>query len=128
MAWFKVDDSLHSHPKWLVTPPSARGLWITAGAWSSAQLLDGHVPASALPTLNGRRRDADALVRAGLWKVSERGEGWDFHDWHDYQPTRQAVQTKRARQAERVQRWRERTAEQKKEPHLRIAATAVTHP
>ena len=41
MSWFKVDDRLHAHPKWLALPKGARALWITAGSWSSAQHLLG---------------------------------------------------------------------------------------
>jgi hypothetical protein len=38
---------------------------------------------------------ADLLVTAGLWHrlpKSRGGPGWEFHDWHDYQPAKQAVQ------------------------------------
>ena len=105
MAWFKVDDHLYSHPKWISLSKGARALWVTAGAWSAGQLLDGHVPYAALKTLDGTRREADALVDCGLWEVN--GEGWLFHDWDAYQPTREAVMDKRARDAERLRKWRE---------------------
>ena len=33
MAWFRVDDHLYSHPKWLALPKGSRALWVTAGSW-----------------------------------------------------------------------------------------------
>ena len=106
MAWFKVDDKLYSHPKWIKLPKGARALWVTAGTWSSAQLTDGHVPASVLRSLDGTRREAHALVEAGLW--TQNGDGWHFHDWAHYQPSREAVTARRAKDAERIRKWRER--------------------
>lgn len=100
-----MDDHLYSHPKWRSLPKGARALWVTAGAWSAGQLLDGYVPASVLPMLDGTRREATALVDAGMW-VEQNG-GWQFHDWAVYQPTRKVVMDKRARDAERIRLWRE---------------------
>lgn len=111
MAWFKVDDGLYSHPKWLATPKPARALWVTAGSWSSDQLTDGHVPESVLPMLGGTTREATQLVAAGLWVTD--GDGWRFHDWHDRNPAREQVEERRARDAERIKNWRERKAREK---------------
>lgn len=106
MAWFKVDDHLYSHPKWIALPKGARALWVTAGSWCSGQLLDGYVPSSVLPMLGGNPSEARALVTAGLWR--EAKEGWKFHDWDAYQPTKKAVMDKRSKDAERLRAWREK--------------------
>jgi len=106
MAWFKVDDHLYSHPKWIALPKGARALWVTAGAWCSGQLLDGYVPKSVLPMLGGTTAEARALVASGLWR--EVREGFRFHDWDTYQPTKKAVMDKRAKDAERLRAWREK--------------------
>ena len=106
MAWFKVDDHLYSHPKWIALPKGSRALWVTAGAWCAGQLLDGFVPASVLPLLGGNRADAKALVASGLWR--EVANGWKFHDWAAYQPTKKSVMDKRAKDAERLRIWREK--------------------
>lgn len=106
MAWFKVDDHLYSHPKWIALPKCSRALWVTAGAWCAGQLLDGFIPASVLPMLGGTRADAKALVTSGLWR--EVNGGWKFHDWAAYQPTKKAVMDKRAKDAERLRVWREK--------------------
>lgn len=98
MAWFKVDDNLLSHPKVLMMPRSVRmhclGLWILVGSWSSSHLTDGHVPGFVLEDLGGIPELRDELIRVGLW-VSDGAEGIVFHDWCDYQPTREEVLAKR---------------------------------
>jgi hypothetical protein len=67
MTWFRVDDGLHSHPKWLRVSNAARGLWATAGAWSSDQLTDGRVPVYVLAHIGGTPELAAELVAVGLW-------------------------------------------------------------
>lgn len=107
MPWFKVDDGLHSHPKWLAlsSKPRARALWVTAGSWCAANLTDGHVPAHVLGAVGGRKGDAQALVDAGLWVVTDGG--WRFHGWGDFQPSAARVLADRRATAERVRKWRE---------------------
>ncbi|HEX6970236.1 MAG TPA: hypothetical protein VF174_15685 [Micromonosporaceae bacterium] len=99
MTWFRVDDRFHSHPKVLATEPAALGLWVVAGAWSSANLLDGFVPDQALPRLlPGSEMLAEKLVTAGLWRRI-RG-GYQFHDWTDYNPTAEQVRALQKQRAE----------------------------
>lgn len=113
MTWFKVDDGFHHHPKVLRIPRRDRlstiGLWTVAGAWSAGNLTDGLVPSYMLEELGGRPADAARLVTVGLWDAPAEGEdGWRFHDWADWQPTRQDVQLKRQANAEKVRNWRKR--------------------
>jgi hypothetical protein len=84
MTWFKVDDRFYSHPKVLATSLAARGLWVSAGAWSSDQHTAGIVSDQALAMLGGTPELAAELVAAGLWKRSKGGHR--FHDWASYQP------------------------------------------
>lgn len=99
MTWFKVDDRFHSHPKVLATEPAALGLWVVAGAWSSANLLDGFVPDQALPRLlPGSEMLAEKLVTAGLWKRVRAG--YQFHDWTDYNPSAEEVRTLQKQRAD----------------------------
>lgn len=104
MPWFKVDDTLYGHPKWLAAPPAARALWVAAGSWCGAQANDGHVPRHALVMFGARPRDAADLVRAGLW--DEDGDGWRFHDWLDYQPSSEEVEEKRRKERDKKRRQR----------------------
>jgi hypothetical protein len=107
MVWFKVDDNLAFHPKVLLAGNAAMGLWVRAGSWCSQQLTDGVVPDSILPSL-GTVKQAEALVRAGLW--TRGAASWSFHEWSGdgRQPTRDAVEAERAATRERVRKHRER--------------------
>lgn len=111
MTWFKVDDSFWSHPKRLLCPPSAIGLWVTAGSWSGQHLTDGAIPEPMLSLFGTRGRDVLRLVDAGLWEPIEGG--WWFHDWDDWQPTRGQVLERRAAETARKKEARERYREQK---------------
>lgn len=108
MAWFKVDDKLHSHPKRHRAGLRAMGLWVVAGSWCGDQLTDGLVPRDMLAALGGRPADAKALVDAGLWEAVDGG--WRFHDWAGQNPTRSDVEATRDRERERKREWRERKA------------------
>jgi hypothetical protein len=59
-----------------------------------------------LPVLGGTPREAADLVSAGLWITA--GDGWCFHDWNCYQPTRREVTERREKNAEKLRRWREK--------------------
>lgn len=100
MTWFKVDDGLYSHPKWLATSTAGRALWVTAGSWCASQLTDGFVPRHVLPLVGGRPRDAAELVTVGLWLVE--GDGWRFHGWLEFQPSREKVEGDRAAARDRM--------------------------
>jgi hypothetical protein len=98
MTWFKVDDSFHSHPKVLAADADALGLWVVAGAWSSANLTDGFVPEHVLTRLLPDAADlARKLVSTGLWKRARGGH--QFHDWTDFQPSASDVRTMREKRA-----------------------------
>jgi hypothetical protein len=104
--WFKVDDRLALHPKAIGAGNAALGLWVRAGSWSGDQLTDGYIPRHVLYSLHlGTNAQVTRLVRCGLWVPAE--DGWQFHDWEEYQPTRAQVEKRRAAGAERLRRWRE---------------------
>lgn len=98
MAWFKVDDQLYGHPKWLATPPRARALWVTAGSWCADKGTDGVVPEYALVMLGGTKADARALVKSGLWRYADGG--YLFHDWIEFQPDAASVKAQRDNRAD----------------------------
>ncbi len=109
MPWFKVDDKLHSHVKAARAGLEAMGLWTIAGSWSMDQLTDGFVPDYIAARLHPKaKRLAAALVKAGLWDEAEKDgdTGWQFHDWDEYQPTRDETEAKREyeRDKKRAQR------------------------
>lgn len=121
MTWFKVDDSFHSHPKVMAASPAALGLWVVAGSWSGMNLTEGHVPSHVLPRLVPKaERLARELVAVGLWDRVENG--FVFHDWTSYNPTRSEAIAARERQSSggaigNHRRWHE--GKGKVDPHCR---------
>lgn len=99
MSWFKVDDSFYDHAKVFDAPDCAMALWIRAGCWSARNLRDGFVPAGMPARLCD---DPDTAVREllnrGLWRRAK--DGYQFHDWSEYQPSAEKVRATRAKRAE----------------------------
>lgn len=122
MTWFKVDDKLHDHRKARAAGCAAMGMWTLGGSWSADNLMDGFVPASIAARWDHRSRTlAEALVTAGFWYPDERDgeQGWSFHDWEKYQPTRAKVLAEREAAAERQRKRRSRSDSR--------GTSAVTH-
>lgn len=87
-----------------------------AGSHSMAYKTDGFVPAWFVASWRGGIRAAETLVTVGLWEVAERdGEaGYQFHDWHDYQPSADEIERDRQRARERQRESRRRLREGKR--------------
>lgn len=116
--WFKVDDLLAFHPKTLAAGNAAMGLWLRAGAWSAGLLTDGYIPNNIIISL-GNTSQAHKLCDAGLWVPDH--DGYTFHDWSEFQPTRAEIEARRLAGAERVKRYRE------KPPDLRVIENGHNH-
>lgn len=101
MTWFKVDDKITTHPKWLTLTLEAKSLWFHAAVWCAAHNNDGRIPDDAMPLIAFTGSvpphlidDASGrLVKAKMWtKVPKsKGAGFDVVNWLDYQPSRQQV-------------------------------------
>lgn len=101
MTWFKNDDSFYDHPKVVDAPDCAVALWTRAGCWSARYLTDGFVPTTMPARLCDDPDTAvKELVARGLWERAKGG--YRFHDWGDYQPTRESVESDRAAARERM--------------------------
>ena len=105
LRWVRLDTTFPSNQKVLDLAYANRHRAITVYlcglAYAGAQGTDGWIPASALPILHARRSDAQHLVDAQLWLPIDGG--WQIHDWHDYQPTTDTLNT---RHQDRVRRAR----------------------
>jgi hypothetical protein len=137
MVWVRLDEEFVHHPKVVQVGPHGVALQVAALCYSNRYLTDGFIPFGAVRTLLdfnrvgenvGERQDywvevgalnvARKLVEAGLW--TEVPGGFRIHDFHDYQPTREAVEAERARNSvagkrsgeARRSRGRQRTVEQ----------------
>lgn len=110
MAWFKVDDKLHTSRKLLSIPRryrlSALGLWTLAGSWSADQLTDGKVPDYMVEEWGGTKVLVDWLVKSDLWQ--EIPDGTQFKNWAEYQPTKATIEGEREKNREKLRKWRER--------------------
>jgi 5-methylcytosine-specific restriction endonuclease McrA len=94
LPWLKIDDKLHGHPKWTRCTSEAKALWITVGSWCASYKTDGIVRAHDLALLapsvgmtpaKARKAAAD-LVSNEMWVVLD--DGWAFHNWTDFNPSR----------------------------------------
>lgn len=99
MAWFKVDDAFLMSSKVLRVPRSIRsqalGVWLQTGVWSAHEMKDGLVPSHILDEYGCTPEIRAALIDAHLWVEAEKGAIY-FHNWSEYQPTRDELETKRA--------------------------------
>lgn len=118
MTWFKVDDGFYDHPKFLDVPNAAVGLWVKAGAWCGKHLTDGVIPARQVKRFKGTAAQINALLSARIWVESECESGakaYRFHDWNEYQPTREEKAKEREDAAERQRKSRERKRQEQEE-------------
>ena len=134
MSWFRIDDKLLDHPKWVAIKTAsfarcrtrAQGrelarvsalVWVGSGVWGAGNNCDGVIPASAADSIAPRvflsedefHVGAEVLVRAGLWHrlpKSRGGPGWEIHDWSQYQLTKQQVQLRQDREARKKALYR----------------------
>ena len=112
--WFKIDDTLHSHPKARKAGLAAVGLFTAAGSFCMAYKTDGFVPRWYVLGWPQGLKLADQLVSAGFWEpaVKNGEEGWLVHDWEDYQPSSEEIEADRehARERQRKRRAKLRAA------------------
>ncbi len=129
MSWFRIDDKLLDHPKWVAIKTAATArtssraeartaakngalAWVAAGVWGAGNNCDGIIPEAAGDSIAPRAfltedeffDAADLLVEAGLWRKLPKkrgGPGWEIHDWHDYQLSKQQVQLRQDRETRR---------------------------
>jgi hypothetical protein len=97
MAWFRADDRICEHPKFIAARArgghSALGVWFHAGTWSNAMQTDGFIP-NTWVMLNRAETEAAVLAEVGLWHEDAAREGWQMHDYAEYQPTKAELQAK----------------------------------
>lgn len=144
MTWFRIDDSFGTHPKVLGIPrkdrPTAVGLWTLAGAFCARNLTDGFLGEHMVDELGVPARYAGILVKAELWHVPGQdcevceewgtlpfASGYQFHDWHTYQPSREYVEEQRRADRERKKAARA-TAAQRREAAAAGKPMAVPEP
>ncbi|MEE1774481.1 hypothetical protein PUR34_41500 [Streptomyces sp. JV185] len=91
MPWFKIDDSAHSHPKFIRAGNAALGLWLRCGSYSAQHLLEGFVPKDIVKPFKGTPAQVQKLIEAGLWhqaghdcpKCPQPSDGYMIHDFFE---------------------------------------------
>lgn len=101
MAWTKVDDQLHSHPKILEAWSRSRaslGLHLMALSFCGNYGTDGRVNSafieSKIPKAPERRKVVDTLVSVGLWDRRSDGD-YEIHDYLVFNRSRAEVEADR---------------------------------
>lgn len=97
MSWFRLDDQGAFHEKVLTAGNEAYGAWCRAGQWSSGHRTEGRIPRSTAITI-ARQHVWQKLVDARLCE-SLGDDGWQIHDFLDWNPAAEAVEAKREARA-----------------------------
>ena len=138
MAWVRLDEDFAQHPKVLRAGPLAMAMQVAALCYCNRNLTDGFIPRGAARTLldwqivdkNGTVHELaytsgtvgndvtsdwviELLVDAELW--DEQPNGYQIHDYLDYQPSKSSVTKQREGTKARVRKWRENKQEIKKQ-------------
>jgi hypothetical protein len=125
MAWVKLDDQFPEHPKVAKAGPLAMAMQVAALCYCNRKLTDGFVPRSIARTLldfevvdgeghiltlavtcgmSGDDMSAEwvigLLLEAGMWE--QVNGGYLIHDYHDYQPSKEEVESERASARDRM--------------------------
>src|SRR5207244_3359396 len=104
MTWISVDDHFADHPKVMALGRdrlAGLGLWHVAAAYCSRYLTDGFVPAALLES-QAPKRLAARMAEVGLFTVCENG--YQLHDWLEYNPARTKVLAERKAAKDRMSR------------------------
>lgn len=117
MGWIKVATSFTRHPKALKAGPTARHLYLCSLMWAGEYDTDGAIPAYALGVLatdagipiDEVQDVADKLMEVGLWERT--ADGWQVHDWSEWQSTADERERKAELNRERQRRFAERQRE-----------------
>lgn len=99
MSWVKLDDQFPYHRKAIAAGLEGRALYVTALCYSAHQLTDGFIPDAVLSVLGALsgvpdvKQTASKLLDVCLWHACDGG--YQIHDYHDYNPTKDDVMTTR---------------------------------
>jgi hypothetical protein len=118
MPWYAVDDGFPHHPKLeelehdYILHALCVAAWTLLGADCAGRHTGGFVSkarfAKVLAFWPAKARDkaAAALVEPlQLWEIA--ADGWQFHDWDDYQPSAEESKAEKNLKTERQRRWRQ---------------------
>lgn len=99
LPWVRLDTQFANNPKVveLVAKKQyqAAFAYVCGLAYSGAHGTDGYVPEHCLFLVHATKREAVALVNAGLWNAAPGG--WDINGWDEFQVSDDAAKKRRER-------------------------------
>jgi hypothetical protein len=116
--WSRLDDELIDHRKIFAAgeligkngPAIAIGFYAVALMWANKHLTDGHLPMPVIKSFRHVENPtsiADALAKAGL--LDKNGNGFQIHDFEEWNPSAKAIKKKRKDDRLRKQQARARS-------------------
>lgn len=109
MPWVRLDDRFPSHRKVALLSDRAFRLYVSALCWASENLTEGKIldrELTLVARVRGMKAAATELEGAQLWDRLD--DGWQIHDYLEYNPDRAKVKAERESNAARQQAWRDR--------------------
>ena len=109
MAWARLDDRWHDHPKVVEAGMEAAGLWVMCLTWANhnrrKSAAPGFVPAAVVARFAGSKasRLSKKLVAVRLFDPAEGG--WMIHDFTVYLPKYDSAKAAEAGRAGAESRW-----------------------
>lgn len=106
MPYAQIDTEALSHPKVLALSDAAFRLWVASLAYCQRHLTDGALPEACLVALGVRlhQKHVDELVGRRLWDRTD--DGYQVHDYLQWNTSRAAVEQRRAEARERMAKAR----------------------
>lgn len=104
MTWARIDDGIFFNPKVFVLSPETKLLYIGGIVYASKFMTDGIIRQGDLTKMarmtgiNVVTEMVSELVSSGLWH--ETGDGWEIHDYLQYNPSREHVEAVRQKRVE----------------------------
>jgi hypothetical protein len=108
VTWLRIDDRMPDHPKIVDLSPATKWAMVELWCYCAAHKTDGVV------TFGAAKRLASAgalkqLEHAGL--LERNGQAFHVHDWLDHNISAAEHEARRAADAERLRKFRERRRE-----------------
>lgn len=125
----KVDDRFFTNPKARAAGLEGRALFLAGLCHCSAHLTDGHIRADMLPVIAAEAEVqpsvADLLVTVDMWEATEGG--WSVVNYLEWNQSKDQVENKRAKDAERQAEKRARDAAAQSRATSRSDSLASPH-
>jgi hypothetical protein len=116
MPWFRLDENVMDHPKFLALSDGAWRLWCEGQSYCQKHLTDGLIVLAALRGFRyfstSRLKQLTATLvpdKGPCWHVLENGS-IQVHDYFDWNDPREAVLKAREESRNRKQKWKDKNA------------------